>query len=196
MVVHDNFMHVGKDDFSIMSYIYSLYIIFWTTLFSIFWNRKESSLALEWGSYGKALKIADMHKNFKGVVNINLVSGLPEITYSKKKRYFFYFISFLETAPILAFTLFLKVIFLNLKGYVDKNQILYNHKIFTFPKENYYFSKIPLGSIFLDILLVITTTNLNSFYSSVCLNSTLRENHRTNESFYNAIIIKRFEIIL
>lgn len=44
----------------------------------------------------------------------------------------------------------------------------------------------------LDFLSIFLIFYINLLYTKICINSTRRENHKTNLDFYNSVILKRF----
>lgn len=172
-------------------FLYSIGIIFWFTFFLIFWERKQSELSIQHGSYGKIFLVADKNKDFHAKEQINLVTGFPQEKYEKTKRFFWYFISFLEALPFLCLGLILKIIFLTLKGFILPGEMFFFETIGNSKKyfQDYDFLQIRL---FLDILQMEATSKINNLYTTICYRSTIRENHRTNQSFESSFALKRF----
>jgi hypothetical protein len=63
---------------------------------------------------GNILRMTDRIKNFKGQMILNPSTGLVQEKLPKKHMYFNYFLSFLESLPIIVASIFIKIIFLNL----------------------------------------------------------------------------------
>lgn len=57
----------SKLDISNIASFYALFTMSWTTIFIIFWYRKENELGIEWGILGgKSIKQLDLNPEFKG----------------------------------------------------------------------------------------------------------------------------------
>lgn len=177
--------------FIIIDYLYSIVIILWFTFFLIFWQRKQSELNVKYGSYGKIFQIADKNNYFKAQEQLSLITGLPEERYSKKKRLFWYFLSFIEAMPFLLLGISLKIFYLTLKGFIIPGEFFYFDTVGYIINE-YNVKNIIQMHILVDIFQIFLTSKINSIYTGVCFRSTQRENHRTNQSFENSYALKRF----
>ena len=51
---------------------------------------------------------------------------------------------------------------------------------------------MPFRDAILNILIVVLITLINNYYTVISLRSSKRENHRTNYSLNNSLVIKRF----
>lgn len=178
--------------FSHFNHFYSILIVLWAQFFLIAWQRKESELSIEWGSYGKIFKLFDKNKDFKGDPTINLVSGVLMEKYSKKKRFYQYFISFLESLVFLSIGLLFKIVFLNLKGFIVEGELFFIKSIDLQKKSGFLSKTTNINNILSYIIQNEIIVYLNIIYKKVCGLSTIRENHKTNKAKENSIIIKRF----
>lgn len=178
--------------FSHFNHIYSILIIIWAQFFLIAWQRKESELSVEWGSYGKIFKLLDKNKDFKGDPTINLVSGVLMEKYSKKKRLFQYFISLLESLVFLGISVVFKIVFLNLKGFIVEGELFFIKSIDVQKKSGLLSKTTSINNIVSYVIQNELIVYLNTIYKQVCELSTIRENHKTNKANENSIIIKRF----
>ena len=93
-----------------MESLFSILVLFWATLFMIFWERRSNVVSTRWGSYGQVFKRRNRRADFKGEIRMNLVTEMPEFYYPSVKRFFHYFVSFLAMIPIL-FVSFYSMIF-------------------------------------------------------------------------------------
>ena len=101
-------------------------------------------------------------------------------------------ISGFEAIPILFVAGLLKVIVFNINGFIRHEQSLFYMKEFAnLNKPGGALHYAYTGSI-LDILVILLIFYINLLYTRVCINSTRRENHKTNLHFQNSVILKRF----
>ena len=173
-------------------YAYSFFITMWFTIFLVFWQRKQSEINVKYGSYGKIFLVADKNPNFKAPEKINLITGLPQEYYPKYKRFFLYFISFLEAMPFLFLGLGIKMLFLTLKGLIIPGELFYFEAIGSLIKEGRPLYDFVKYRFIFDFLQIEATSKVNSIYRIICQISTNRENHRTNQSCENSYALKRF----
>ena len=102
-----------------------------------------------------------------------------------------YILSAFEAMPLLCITLLIKVFIMNLKGYIIPGKFLYFEEITRLNQEGGLLYRIPYLMHVLTIVELIVILNLNAFYGRICYYSTIRENHKTNHSFNNSLILKR-----
>ncbi|CAD8126535.1 unnamed protein product [Paramecium sonneborni] len=172
---------------------YAVLTMVWSTFFIIAWRRKESELSIEWGVFGQQhIKRLDLNPEYKGTPKINYITGLVKNSYPTSSRIFYYMVSLFEAIPILIIAGLIKIIVFNINGLIRSETSIFYIS---------FASKLnqPGGLLFykyttnvLDICTILLIFYINTLYTKVCINSTKRENHRTNLRFYNSLILKRF----
>ena len=107
--------------------IYSIIVALWSTLFVIFWKRRQRGLFIEWDNHTTIFQDDDVRKEFVGTMTYNPVTDKKEPMFSTKERLIQYGKSFLICAPYFAAIIFFNIIFLNLTGVIDP---LRHHALF------------------------------------------------------------------
>lgn len=80
---------------------------------------------MKYYTYGKKILSVDKNPHFKGVTKLDLVTGLPKITYPSCRRIGYYIVSALEAIPIIALAIFLKLIIFNIQGLFSSTHSLF-----------------------------------------------------------------------
>lgn len=179
---------------------YTIFVICWAVLFVQYWKRKCACLTCGWGT----ISSIDRESNrircaFHGEVRICTITGKEQIYYPYSKRLFKYAQSMIVTSGMLCVAFNAMVLSLNLQGYIHSNsfgaswlhfpviqQFSEPGRIFDPNSASGYWTLIP------TILHAFTINTLNSKYRSLAVALTEAENHKTEDDFENALIMKRF----
>lgn len=178
--------------------VYALLMAFWAIMFIKGWKRKESELALDWGTYSIE-KVTAIRPEFSGIKRISPITGKIETYYPAWKRRIRYFMSFLISLPFLMLGVGAMILSLNLNGYIKHvespihitflAQFADPGGIFAADSPYYGWMVPTIGhSIVINII--------NLLYRKVASFSTDIENHKTETFFNNSLIVKRvlFEV--
>ena len=188
-------------DNSLVTPIYTLFIVIWGVLFVKGWERKRSSLVCDWGIEEVQWR-REVRPGFTGRKRISPVTGMPERHFSSQERLFRYCVSAFVTLALLIVAFFFMVLSLNLQGYIHK--FSYSRNYLLFPSiswlcdEGQIFDrsgKGPMPYLFLKvpiILHLVAIQILNKIFQVVANILTNWENHRSPIQHENALYIKRF----
>ena len=188
-------------DNSLVSPIYTLFIILWGVLFAKSWDRKCSGLVCSWGI--DAIKWRkEVRPGYRGIKRISPITGLPERFFPPNERLFRYCVSASVSIIMLIFAFFVMVFSLNLQGYIHKFSYSRNYLLYTSISwvcdEGQYFDPsgkgpIPLILLYIPVIFhVVIIQLLNKIYQEVANHLTDWENHRSPTEHANALYIKRF----
>lgn len=186
---------------------YGLITFVWACLFLKFWKRQESRLSYHWGTLvGEHEKQAYFatRPEFHGRLRVSPVTGQLETFYPNSQRILKYFVSALISVFMLSVAFLAMICSLNLQGYItpknDPRRWHDNNKHpFHFPR----LSKLAEPGQLFDatsswrslipvVLHVATIFTLNNLYRIIGTRLTHWENHQTELSFENSLILKRF----
>jgi len=170
--------------------IYCIMIVIWSTMFIRNWRQTQTGICTKWNNTGTRFKASDTRYNFRGKLGINVVTELPE--YQFTKRWILYVYSAFAHLPLMLFSAFVVILFLNMLGYIDSHHWVYIAPLARLAEKDAIFDKetewayIPTitQSLVMNVIAV-----MNKKLASV---TTSWENHRTNTSFNNSMIFKRF----
>jgi len=174
--------------------LFSFSIVVWATLFNKSWTRKSNAWALEWGTYFEQAE-EEVRPAFVGKVRVSPVTGLPDRFYPKWKRILKYGVSVLVTLGMLCIAFAAMICSLNLQGYIRDghfhvptlSQFSDVGQPFNQETGNFIVCLVP------TICHVITIQVLNQLiYRRIARWLTDWENHRTEASHVNSLILKRF----
>ena len=188
-------------DNSLVSPIYTFFIIIWGVLFVNSWDRKCASHVCDWG-INQVKWRQEVRSGYVGRKRMSPVTGMPERYFDPKERLFRYCVSACVTLFMLILAFSVMVISLNLQGYIhkfsySKNYLLYP-TISWLCDEGQYLDptgKGPMPFILLYIPVifhVVIIQVLNKIYQVVAINLTNWENHRSPTQHENALYVKRF----
>ena len=194
--------------------LFSLVAVLWAMFFLRFWRRQELSTAVRWGTLthdsfmegnqgGKTsdeltnIPAHEIRPSFKGEKRRNPLTGQTELIFPPFKRLPRFAFSAFVTLLLLGLAFIVMVCSLNLQGYIQDTD-LWTEKVFHIP----FFAKYadegaifdPNGWLFIvpTILHVSIILGLNTMYREVGTWLTENENHKTDESFEQSLILKRF----
>ena len=179
--------------------LYSVFMVFWSFSFVVFWEKRENSLNYQWHFHSKNenlnKKVAEIDKNdekHEKFLENDPISGEKILVFSQISRFYRYFQSFLISLPILLLTVLFLIFSLNLRGYVSKDHVyLYMSSISSFSDPNELFDQnSPMANIpvFLHVMVLFL---INMLYSSISKWTSEREFHRTVQGEENSLIVKR-----
>jgi len=187
---------------------YGLVFFIWAILFLRFWEREEHRLAYQWGTFSLSAyerqKYFAKRADFHGYVRKSPVTGELETYFPDYRRRLRYLFSAAITVAMLA-TAFLVMIFsMNLQGYIrphtnpqrwhDDNPHPFHFPPFAALAEegNWFDMTSTWRGLLPAIMHTICILTLNSIYRVVAEMLTKYENHETESSHSNSLILKRF----
>lgn len=187
---------------------YGLFTFLWGVLFLRFWRRHEHRLAYRWGTYSLSLydkqKALTLRPEFTGVPRISPITGEYETYYPAHKRRIHYGISAVVTCVMLSIAFCMMILSLNMQGYIhpQRNPERWNddnHHPFHYPgfavlsEKGELFDMTHQWKSFIPTLIhVAMIFTLNSVYRVIAEVLTERENHETEASYRDSLILKRF----
>lgn len=197
-----HFMHPDINvDNSMVSPIYTFFIVIWGVLFVKSWDRDCAGHVCDWGINAVKWR-REVRSGYFGRKRISPVTGMPERYFPPQDRLFRYSVSACVTILMLILAFFVMVISLNLQGYIHKYSYSKNYLLYTsiswLCDEGEYFDptgKGPMPSLLLYIpviLHVVIIQVLNKIYQVVAIKLTNWENHRSPTQHENALYVKRF----
>jgi len=175
-----------------MDTAYCIMIVIWATLFIKYWRQTSSGICTKWNSSGSRFKASDTRYDFKGVLGINLVTELPEFQHGGAKRVKLYIKSFFAHLPLMAFSAFIMILFLNVLGYIDSHHWVYVESLSNLAQKGAILDKNTELAYIPTILQSLTMNILAVYNKKLAAKTTSWENHRTNTAYNNSMIFKRF----
>jgi hypothetical protein len=187
---------------------YGLFAFLWAILFLRFWERHEHRLAHAWGTYSLSVyeraKFTVTRPEFKGTLRKSPVTGDYETYYPPSKRRAKYVVSALVTGVMLAVAFSLMILSLNMQGYIhpERNPDRWNEHnphpfhypslaVLSYP--NHIFDSKHTWKCFIPTVVhVAMIFALNNLYRIIATMLTDWENHETEASHRNSLILKRF----
>ena len=188
--------------------IYGVFGFITFILYLRFWDRYEHRLAYQWGTYSlspyERLKFFELRPEFRGYLRYSPVTGEPETFYPAFYRRMKYVAGAILTAGMLMVAFVIMVLSLNLQGYIrpssnprrwdENNPHPFHSPTFAVLAEegrlldatSSWRSLIPVA------IHVLGINVLNSIYRKVAVALTDWENHETEQSYKNSLILKRF----
>lgn len=188
-------------DTSMVAPLFSVFMIVWGALFVQFWKRKCAVLCCKWGNVCH-LQMDHPRSDFQGELRLNVVNNRQERYFAHRYRCIRYLESMLVTTILLAVAFVVMIISLNFQGYIHKNTIL--GEMIVFPMVQQF--SLP-GCIFDQqgngpfpyvlpfiptIVHSLTILLLNTIYRDIATKLTNWENHKFDQDYENALILKRF----
>ena len=186
---------------------YGLITFLWAVTFVKYWKREESRLSYDWGTLmGEHEKQAFFatRPEFYGRLRVSPVTGQLEVFYPAFRRRVKYVVSALVTLFMLTVAFTAMICSLNLQGYINpKNDPSRWHSGNTHPFHFPRLAKLAEPGQLFDatstwrslipvVMHVATIFSLNNIYRIVATGLTKWENHQTELSFENSLILKRF----
>ena len=99
--------------------VYSMFVAIWSTLFIIFWKRRQRGLFIEWDNHNNIYQEDDIRKEFEGVTSVNPITDEVEPLFTFKQRIPRYLKSLTICAPYFFAVIVFNIVFLNLTGIID-----------------------------------------------------------------------------
>jgi anoctamin-10 len=189
---------------------YGLFCFIWAILLYRFWEREENVLAYKWGTLDVTNMVDDFEQDyslesegrghrrpeFKGQMRNSPVTGKPELYYPRYKRIAQYVLSAFVTTLMLGIAFFDMILSLNLQGYIrPRNQYhpFYYPRFAALSEEGAWFDAASNWKCFIPVVIhVVSILTLNAIYRGVAKKLTDWENHATQTSYENSLILKRF----
>ena len=178
---------------------FALFMVIWGFLFIKLWTRKTYEYAFNWDTLSRVKKI-NYRPSFYGIWSKSIVTGEMELYYSSNKRKLKYLFSFFITLIMLIIAFIVMIASLNLQGYVSCHtrygldnpfHIKFLHNLSKsgelFDSNSIIMGKMPV--IIHSIVIIILNQQI---YSRIATKLTDWENHKTDEKYENALILKRF----
>eukprot|EP00854_Cymbomonas_tetramitiformis_P001394 gene1394-1997_t len=174
---------------------FSFGMVIWATLFNKFWRRESNRWAQKWGTLNEE-DVDEIRPEFTGTMRKSPITGLMERYSPDWLRYCKYFGSALVTSVMLFIAFSVMVCSLNLQGYIHNNGMFHVPALAKFSAPGEIFD--PVNGDFLPCLVPTIVHSLaimvlNQYiYRRIAVGLTDWENHRTESSFENSLILKRF----
>jgi len=127
---------------------------------------------------------------------MNYITGLVKNSYPTSSRIFYYMVSLFEAIPILIIAGLIKIVVFNINGLIRNESSIFYIRVAAKLNQEGGLLYYKYTTNILDIFTILLIFYINTLYTKVCINSTKRENHRTNLRFYNSLILKRFSFEL
>ncbi|KNC52591.1 transmembrane protein 16H [Thecamonas trahens ATCC 50062] len=174
---------------------YSAGLVVWASGFALFWARRQSALAWEWGTLDIDDALAEeVRPEFEGEMDESPVTGRLVKTYPEWKRQLKYAVSVPVTLAMLGVSVAVMVAGLNATAAIDPDSFLFvpalngrggDGRGLAADDDSLVVGMLP-SLVYTVVILVV-----NEVYSriAVCLNKW--ENHRTRESYEAALILKQ-----
>ena len=155
------------------SIIFAFFNVVWTTLYLKSWKRKSCELTYKWGTYDTQQDIlSEPRPLFQGEEKINDITGLSDVYYPAwKTERFRYFVSIPVTFACMLACFTAVILSLRFADWWDEEVDFCNF--------------IP------RVLLATSIPILNAVYENIAVWLNDMENHRTEESHKNNLIIKK-----
>ena len=170
--------------------IYCIMIVIWATMFIKKWRQTSTGICTKWNNTGTRFKSSDTRYNFKGKLGINVVTELPE--YQFTTRWKLYVWSAFAHLPLMLFSAFVVILFLNVLGYIDPHHWVYISSLARLAQKDAILDKNTSWAYIPTILQSLVMNIIAIFNKKLAYVTTNWENHRTNTSFNNSMIFKRF----
>lgn len=152
-------------------------------------------LKIQWDLYQIENTEEDMRKQFKGIPSINPITGTIEPTFGFARRMIRYLQSIFICLPFFGLAFAAQIIFLNLTGIITpshKQAAWLIPNLANLASEGAMFDVNSNSAILISILQSVVIMILNKMFSNAATYATDRENHRTQSSYENSLILKRF----
>jgi len=188
----------SKEVESIYMPIWSGIVCLWCFLMLKSLSREENRFAFKFGTFftkeDNELQLVHPRPQFYGYTRQSKITGKDELYYPSYKRYLKYVVSFLVSLCGLFIALVLVICSLNCSGdFYDKTSPCFIEFLSQFSQPGRVFD--PQGTISWMWPIVIYSWvigHVNEIYSRIAYKLTYWENHKNDEAFKNALIIKRF----
>jgi hypothetical protein len=174
--------------------IYAISIAIWSQMFLIYWNRKSSEIAVEWGNYDEDYDKENERRQFKGEWVKSPITEQYEKHYPLKNRFSKYLYSLLVSIPFVILGLIINIVFLNLSGFIKPhmNSALEIKFLGRLSEPGEIFATDSFLNTFIGIAQVIIIAKINSIYRKAAVSTTDNENHRIKTNYDNSLIFKMF----
>jgi len=183
---------VSQNQLENIRMVHAIGIAIWVQLFIVSWNKKSSAIKAQWDSDENLFKKEVQRKEFVGEYKINPVTGHYHLYYPNYKRLISYFFSSLAVILFFGISICFNIFYFNLRKVFPDDDILNIPSIKNFSAKYRVFER---GEIITWIIGYIRDTilgYLGDIFNKVNTKITNLENHKTDESYNNSFIIKKF----
>ena len=183
---------ISEEQIENVRMFYAIGIAIWVQFFIISWNKKSSELKVQWNNEQKIFQKEVQRMDFVGELKINPVTGKYHLYYPTYKRLISYFFSAIAVLLFFGISIFLNIIYFNLRKVFPENDILYMPKVKNFSIKYRLFER---GQIVTWIIGYIKDTlfgYLGDVFNVINKKITYLENHKTDQHYNNSFIIKKF----
>lgn len=179
---------------------HGIFLFVWGIIFLRNWIRQEARYAYSWGTFSTSSylkRFFNVRSDFIGELKVSKVTGLMEIHSPAYKLYFKYIGSAAISLVLLGVAGFVMILSLNLQGYVHQREGQYHP--FHYPllsalaEPGRALDSLSFWKCYVPVVLhVAAVTCMNLAYRHIAVKLTNWENHETEISHENSLIVKRF----
>lgn len=156
---------------------YCIFVSFWCQFMLETWKRQEVTKAMEWGTTDFEEQEVE-RPEYKGILMPSVIDGKRRKYFSaNQKNTLFIFSNFIISSMILLVIGCISLIFV--MQYYVANAVS-------------NMEEAAAGNLFAELINAIQIQVLNELYSKVAVWLTVRENHRTDTSYEDSLILKLF----
>jgi len=171
--------------------LFGIFVAIWANLYLKLWTRQAAELSWGWGSFN-AEKQEKVRPEFKGELRVSPVTGLEERYFPYQRRLMQYGISLLVTLPLILVVVLVMFTLLNLQGYItDPASPFIVPALADLAAPGELFDPAGPYALVPVVGYSVVVMFLNKWYRSVAEWLTAMENHRTDSSHQDALVIKR-----
>jgi anoctamin-10 len=190
---------------------YGLLCFVWAILFYRFWERKENTLAYQFGTLELSNLVDDFEQDydysigtgghgnpeFHGTMRKSPVTEQPELYYPPFQRKLHYLVSAVVTMTMLAIAFSIMILSLNLQGYIkpkgDAFHPFYYPRLASLAADGQIFDSMSSWRCFIPVVIhAVSILTLNTIYRRIAKKLTDWENHKLQTDYDNSLILKRF----
>ena len=182
----------SKDQIENFRILYAIVIAVWAQFFIISWNQKSSSLRMKWNNEEKHFTKEIQRRDFVGEFKINPVTGKYHLYYPSYKRIISYFFSSIAVLQFFCISIFLNVIYFNLRKVIPENNILYMSTIKNYSIKHKLFDRGEIITWVIGYAKDTLLSYLEKIFNAINKKLTNLENHKTDAHYNNSFIIKKF----
>jgi hypothetical protein len=174
--------------------IYAISIAIWSQVFLVYWNRKSSEIAVEWGNYDQDYDKENERREFKGEWKKSQITEQYEKVYPIKKRIPKYLYSVLLSIPFVILGLIVNIVFLNLSGFIKPhfNSALEIKFLGRLSEPGQIFDTESFLNTLVGIAQGLIIVIINTYYRKIAVKTTEYENHKIKTNYDNSLIFKMF----
>ena len=175
-----------------LSVLFSIGVAIWAPMLVRFWRRRCCELDIEWDNFNLRTSEVSLRQQFVGDIRINPVTDVEEYHYPFKQRLMRYIESFIISLPFILGALLVMLSSLNMMGYSDKTDFFYMEFFAKLALPGGLFEKGSVMAFIPSIFMTVAMISIGKIYEPTAEFATVRENHKTKESHWNSVNIKKF----